>query len=335
MGSSIIEIVLYALGGCVLGAVSGWLVRAKTSNRRLIAANNLAQAKIHEITDQRDRFANEGLKARETIQTLQKTVAQRNTELGKRASEITKRDTDFASVLEKSKLLAKNVLTLRTERENTKIQINTILKAQEPLKEQTAALQTEFEKVREFYKRELLKSFEKRKLLEKEAELLEKDMMESHSGQDKIAKRIKSAPAKRVLNNDVVAEANARLGQLKVLERNVNKLEAESADLNSDILRLKQELEARDRDLVELEELRINNKQLVRCVEGLEGSRKAHESDAERYRAKADQSEKVSDTLRFRLDDLQKNFADIEKQQGKALTSARKASVVPLLRNKG
>jgi len=335
MGSSIIEIVLYALGGCVLGAVSGWLVRAKTSNRRLIAANNLAQAKIHEITDQRDRFANEGLKARETIQTLQKTVAQRNTELGKRASEITKRDTDFASVLEKSKLLAKNVLTLRTERENTKIQINTILKAQEPLKEQTAALQTEFEKVREFYKRELLKSFEKRKLLEKEAELLEKDMMESQSGQDKIAKRIKSAPAKRVLNNDVVAEANARLGQLKVLERNVNKLEAESADLNSDILRLKQELEARDRDLVELEELRINNKQLVRCVEGLEGSRKAHESDAERYRAKADQSEKVSDTLRFRLDDLQKNFADIEKQQGKALTSARKASVVPLLRNKG
>jgi chromosome segregation ATPase len=310
-------------------------VQAKTSNRRLFASNNLAQAKIHEITDQRNRFANEGLKARETIQTLQTTVAQRNTELGKRASEITKRDTEFASVLEKSKLLAKNVLTLRTERENTKIQINTILKAQEPLKEQTAALQTEFEKVREFYKRELLKSFEKRKLLEKEAELLEKDMMESHSGQDKIAKRIKSAPAKRLLNDDVVAEANARLGQLKVLERNVNKLEAESADLNSDILRLKQELEARDRDLVELEELRINNKQLVRCVEGLEGSRKAHESDAERYRAKADQSEKVSDTLRFRLDDLQKNFADIEKQQGKALTSARKASVVPLLRNKG
>jgi chromosome segregation ATPase len=335
MGSSIIEIVLYTLGGCVLGAVSGWLVQAKTSNRRLIASNNLAQAKIHEITDQRNRFANEGLKARETIQTLQATVAQRNTELGKRASEITKRDTEFASVLEKSKLLAKNVLTLRAERENTKIQINTVLKGQESMKEQTAALQTEFEKARGFYKRELLKSFEKRKLLEKEAELLEKDMMESHSGQDKIAKRIKSAPAKRVLNDDVVAEANARLGQLKVLERNVNKLEAESADLNSDILRLKQELEARDRDLVELEELRINNKQLVRCVEGLEGSRKAHESDAERYRAKADQSEKVSDTLRFRLDDLQKNFADIEKQQGKALTSARKASVVPLLRNKG
>ena len=133
----------------------------------------------------------------------------------------------------------------------------------------------------------------------------------------------------------MVAEANIRLGQLEVLERNVNKLEAENADLNSDILRLKQEVEARDRNLVELEELRVNNRQLVRCVEGLEGSRKAHESDAKRYRVKADQSEKVSDTLRFRLDDLQKNFAEIEEQQGKALTNARKASVVPLHRNQG
>jgi chromosome segregation ATPase len=335
MGSSIVEIVLYALGGCILGAVCGWLAQARTSNRHRIAANNVAQTKIDEITDQRNRFANEGLKARETIQTLQATVAQRNTELGKRASEITKRNTEFASVLEKSKLLAKNVLTLRTERENTKIQINTILKALESLKGQTAALQTEFEKAREFYKRELLKSFEKRKLLEKEAELLEKDMMESQSEQHAISKRVKSAPVAHGFTDDVVAEANARLGQLEVLERNVNKLEAENVDLNSDILRLKQEVEARDRDLVDLEELRINNKQLVRCVEGLEGSRKAHESDAERYREKADQSEKVSDTLRFRLDDLQKNFAEIEEQQGKALTSARRASVVPLLRNKG
>ena len=335
MDNSIIEIVLYALGGCILGAVSGWLVHAKTINRRFIAANSLAQAKMHEITDQRNRFANEGLKARETIQNLQNDVEQRNSELGKRASEITKRDIELASVLEKSKLLANNVLTLRTERENTKIQVKTVLKALESLKAQTAALQAEFDKAREFYKRELVKSFEKRKLLEKEAELIEKDMIEARSEQKPIAKRVKSAPVEPLITDDVVAEANIRLGQLEVLERNVNKLEAENADLNSDILQLKQEVEARDRDLVELEELRVNNRQLVRCVEGLEGSRKAHESDAKRYRVKADQSEKVSDTLRFRLDDLQKNFAEIEEQQGKALTNARKASVVPLLRNQG
>jgi len=335
MNSSIVEIVLYVLGGGVVGAVCGWLVQARISNRRIIAASNMDQANIDEVTDQRNRFAAEYSKARETVQALQSTVAQRNTELAERIAEITKRNTELASVLEKSKVLAKNVLTLRSERENTKIQINTVLKALESLRGQTAALQTESEKAREFYKRELQKSFEKRKLLEKEAELLEKDILESRSAQEVIARRVKSAPAELSSSDELVAEANLRLGQLEVLERNVHKLEAENADLNGDIVRLKQELEARDRDLAELEELRINNRQLVRCVEGLEGSRKAHESDAERYRAKADQSEKVSDTLRFRLDDLQKNFAEIEEQQGEALTNARKATVVPLLRNRG
>ena len=118
-----------------------------------------------------------------------------------------------------------------------------------------------------------------------------------------------------------------------MLEQKVTKVESENRDLNKVISRLKQELESRDRDLVELAELRINNKQLVRCVEVLEGSRKAHETDAEKYREKADESEKVSDTLRFRLEDMQKHFAEIEEQQDQALTNARNASVVPLRKN--
>ncbi|MGB5721866.1 MAG: hypothetical protein WBM34_14325, partial [Woeseiaceae bacterium] len=72
-----------------------------------------------------------------------------------------------------------------------------------------------------------------------------------------------------------------------------------------------------------------------RCVEALEGSRKEQETEAERYREQADQSEKLSDTLRLKLDDLEKNFEDIEKQQGRALKDARKAAVVPMLRNQG
>jgi len=335
MDNSIIEIVLYALGGCILGAVSGWLVHARTINGRFTAADSLAQAKIHDVTDQRDRFANEGSKARETIQNLQNDVAQRNKELARCASEITKRDTELATVVEKSKLMANNVLTLRTERENTKIQVKTVLEALESLKAQTAALQTEFDKTREFYKRELHKSFEKRKLLEKDAEPLEKDLKESQAKLKAIAKRPNSAPVEPDFTDTAVAEAKLRLVQIEMLERKVTRFEAENADLNNDISRLKQELESRDRDLVELTELRINNKQLVRCVEGLEGSRKEHESDAERYREKADESEKVSDTLRFRLEDMQKHFAEIEEQQDQALTNARNASVVPLRKSQG
>ena len=120
-----------------------------------------------------------------------------------------------------------------------------------------------------------------------------------------------------------------------MLERNVNKLETENAQLRQDAKQLKREFNAREQALAELEELRLHNKQLVQCVEALEDSRKEHEADADRYRQQADESEKLSDTLRLKLDDLEKNFADIEKQQHDAIEDVRKAAVVPMLRKQG
>jgi hypothetical protein len=215
---------------------------------------------------------------------------------------------------------------LRSERENTKIKLSALQNALGSLRKQTAALQSEFEKTQEFYKRELVKSLEKRKLLEKEIE-------EARSEQESFANLVESSTLEHGSTENMIVAAQLRLGQLKVLERNVSKLEAENAQLRRDALSVQQDLEPRERDLKELEELRIHNKQLVLCVEALEGSRKAHETEAERYRQQADESEKLSDTLRLKLDDLEKNFADIEKQQDQALESVREAAVVPILRN--
>ena len=67
----------------------------------------------------------------------------------------------------------------------------------------------------------------------------------------------------------------------------------------------------------------------------LEDSRKEHEADAERYREQADQSEKLSDTLRLKLDDLEKNFADIKQQQDEAIEDVRNAAVIPILKKHG
>ena len=412
MGGSIFQIVLYALGGGVLGAVGAWFLQAKIGNRRHSDAAIVAQKNIDHVILQRNGFASEYSKAKEQIKSLQALISTRNTELTKSKSELSKSKselsqsnsdpgmdsteltksksalnksnteltkiksalsksnteltksksalsksnteltksksalgnykskkrkleselakskTESTEALDNSKVLAKNILTLRSERANTKIQINTVLKTLESLKQQTDTLASENEKAREFYKRELAKSFEKRKLLENEVK-------DARSEQDAFAKTktVELAAAQKNPAKNAVAEAQLRLGQLEVLERTVSKLEAENKELTSDIMRLREEVAAGQRDLAELEELRINNKQLVRCVEGLEGSRKEHESDADRYRAQADQSEKLSDTLRFRLDDLQKNFAEIERQQGQALTSAREASVAPLLKN--
>ena len=312
MGSSIFETALYALGGGILGAVCGWLVQAMISKRRIDQVTNAAVAELNDVTVQRDRIANKYSRSRAKIESLQANIA--------------KRSTKFKSVLKKSKLLAKNVLTLRAERENTKIKLGTMQGALGSLRQQTTALQSEFEKAQEFYKRELLKSLERRKLLEKEVQ-------EARAEQESFANLVESSTLEHGSTQNMVVAAQLRLGQIQVLERNVNKLEAENAQLNRDIVRIRQEFEARGRDLAELEELRIHNQQLVRCVEALEGSRKEYETDAEQYRQQADQSEKLSDTLRLKLDDLEKNFADIEEQQGRAIKSARKAAVVPILRN--
>jgi len=312
MGSSIFEMALYALGGGILGVVCGWLVQAVIGKRRIDQVTNAAATKLDGVTVARDEFANKYSRSRAKIESLQANIA--------------KRRTAFESVLKKSKVLAKNVLTLRAERENTKIKLGSMQEALGSLRQQTTALQLEFEKTQEFYKRELLKSLERRKLLEKDVE-------EARAEQESFARLVESSTLEHGSTENMIVAAQLRLGQIQVLERNVNKLEAENEDLNRDIVRIRQEFGARERDLAELEELRIHNQQLVRCVEALEGSRREYESDAEQYRQQADESEKLSDTLRLKLDDLEKNFADIEEQQGQALKSARKAAVVPILRN--
>lgn len=313
MGSSIPQIVLYVLSGGVFGAVIAWFVQGTISQRRLSRLISETQAELVDVTCQRDQFATAHSRSGSKIESLQASVADSRAEL--------------ESALKKAKLLAKNVLTLRAERENTKVKISTAQDALISVKQKTVALQTAFDKAREFYKGELVKSFEKRKRLEDEVK-------EARSEQESFAKLVEASISEHGSADNMIAAAQIRLGQLEVLERNVNKLEAENAQLSDDAKRMKRAYEALERDVAELDELRIHNQQLVRCVESLENSRKQHESDAERYRGEADQSEQLSETLRLKLDDLEKNFADIDKQQHQALKEANKVAVFPTSRAK-
>jgi len=265
---------------------------------------------MEKVTGQRDQFATEYSKLRSTVESLQAAVAKGRSEL--------------ESAIKKSKLLAKNVVMLRAEREDTKAKVNTIQNALVLVNRQTVALQTEFVKVGDFYKGELVKSFKKRQALE---EKLEKAQLE----QESFTGFLKSSSSEHGSADNMIAATKIRLAQLDVLERNYEKLEAENAKLGDEATRTKQKYEALIRDVAELDELRIHNKQLVNCVEALEKSRKEHEDDAERYRDDAEQSEQLSDTLRLQLHDIQKNFADIEEQQHKTLKDARNGAVVPIL----
>ncbi|MBT8065848.1 MAG: hypothetical protein KJO09_01310 [Gammaproteobacteria bacterium] len=313
MDGSTLEIALYALGGGTLGVTAAWFIQAAIAKRSRKQLRKEAGRELQQVTAQKEIFAKKLSKANATIESLQAASANHTAKYG--------------DLKKKAKLLANNILTLRAERENTKAALSKFQAAQSALRQKTAKLKSEFEKSRDFYKRELAKSFEKRKALEAE-------IKEARSEQEDFAKLVESSTLEHGSTENMIVAAQLRLGQLQVLERNVNKLEAENAQLNRDLIHVRQEFDRRERDLAEMEELRLHNKQLVRCVEALESSRKEHESEAERYREQADESEKMSETLRLRLDDLAANFADIEEQQNEALNDAREADVVPILQNR-
>jgi len=321
MGNSILQTVLIALGAGVLSGFCVWLIQQNVGKRLIEQLAQSSQQAVGEVTAQRDQLATEFTKSRARVESLQTVMRQRNAE--------------FENLAKKSKVLAANVITLRTERESTKAQLSSFQKAVAAFRQQTVALQSEFQRTQEFYKRELQKSFEKRKLLDNEIKYALLELKEARVEQQQFSNSVESSSLEHGSEKEMVIAAQLRLGQIEVLERNVAKLDDENEQLNQNIAELRKEYRAQQYELAEMEELRIHNKQLIQAVEALEAARQEHESDAEKYRQQADDSAKVSDTLRFRLDDLQKGFADIEKEQGQVLQSARKAAVVPLLRRQG
>ena len=142
------------------------------------------------------------------------------------------------------------------------------------VKQQAVALQREFDQAAEIYKGELVKSFEKRKVLEEKVEnaRLEKESFDN---------LLESSISEHGSPEKMIAAAQLRLGQLDVLERNVNKLEAENAQISDEATRTKQEYEALEQQLAELDELRIHNEQLVRYLESLGRGPKQGEDNAE------------------------------------------------------
>jgi len=313
MAVSMSQIVLLLATG-VIAVVAGFLAGTAFAKRQFGQLTAEVESRSTALTRERDYFSNRLSKAKTTIESLRADVV----------AKINKLD----SVRRKSKVLTKNVLALRDEREKTKIKITTLQKTLVSVKQRTVALQREFEKVGDFYKGELAKSFDKRKKLKKELE-------KAQSEQESFAKLVESSVLEHGSPQEMITAAHLRLEQLKVLERNVEKLEKENQQLRDDAINLKRDYGALQKDLKELDELKIYNKQLIECVESLENSRQKHEQDAEKYRDQAAQSEQLSDTLRLKLEDLEKNFADIEDQQDKALEHAREATVQDRKRKAG
>ncbi len=300
------QIAMYLLAAGVAGVVAGWVIRGKFSKSPVDQPAGGNQTELAVAIRQRNRFAEEYSKLRETIEALQQAaVRSRN---------------DLEAANEKARLLDKGVLTLRAEREDTKAKVMTIQNAMLAVKQQTATLRQEFVKAGKFYKGELKKSFEKRQALEVQLE-------DARTERESSSSLLKSSRSESESINDMLDSAQVQLLQLGVHERNIDKLDKENDELRSNETRMKQEIESLQHRVKELEELKIHNKELVRGLESLENSRRKSETDAEKFRDRADESEQLSDTLRLKLDEVQKNFAEIEIQQQSAINDFKYDSV--------
>jgi predicted flap endonuclease-1-like 5' DNA nuclease len=303
---------IYLLAAACIGAALVWLIIGAHSRRRLAEQADEWQNKVDHVIRTRDRLLHEAEKLRATIEAQQGTVHR-----GER--EVARAKTELESARERGKQLTKDIFTLKTEREEIKAKMTAFQNALQNVKQQATSIQTEFLKSREFYKTELTKAFEKRRALEIK-------LHDARAEQDSFTNLLQSSVSEKESVNKMLKAAQRRLDNLDSLERKTINLEADNAQLRHDAATAQAEIEVLQRDVEELEELKVQNRELARCVTSLENSRRQYESDAQRYKERAGQSEQKSETLRMKLDEVEKNFLEIEQQQDHALKDARKSA---------
>ncbi|MGI9199861.1 MAG: hypothetical protein ACR2QL_02290 [Woeseiaceae bacterium] len=307
------QLALYLASAALAGAMVAWLVLRATHRRQLQSQTEESQDNIDNVIRIRDRLINEADALRATIENQLKTVTQHQ-------HAVASGQVELESAKERERQLNKDIFTLRAEREETKHKMYAFQEALLAVKQQAQEIQSEFLKSREFYKSELTKSFERRRAVETKLD-------DARAEQDSFANLLRSSVSEKESVNKMLSAAKRRLENIDELEQKAIQLEAENAQLKHDAAIAQQENNVLRRDVEELEELKVQNRELAQCVTSLEDSRKQYESDATRYKKRAGQSEQKSETLRIKLDEVEKNFLDIEKQQRKALKDARKATV--------
>ena len=309
MTDPILQMAPYLGGAIVAGALLGWLLRTATGNRRLNQLCDEWQIKYDEAARQRDRFNAENIKIRANIETLQGLVA-------KHEHAAARSKTDLQSAAEKIKALTKDVFTLKNDREGLESKLASSQSALSMANGQLKDLQEEFVKAGNFYKGELEKALEKRTTL--------KDQLDDAEAEHQsLSNLLESARSEHDSVNKMLAAAQTRLDNLDAMEQKVIELEAEVAELRHQAAGKQQKVDALLRDVAELDELKVQNKELAHCLKSMENSRKQYEDDAKRYREKAENSNKQSATLRMRLDDVESSFAEMARQQDEALKIAK------------
>lgn len=302
---------LYIAAAALAGAAVGWFVRGPQLKRKMEGLVDKWQLKYDEAARQRDRFGAENNKLRTSIEAQQAVVH-------KHELAVSRFRTDLESATEKLKSLSKDLFNARGERDEYQRSANERQATVQKLQQQVASLETEFTKAGVFYKGELGKSLEKRKLVEGRLD----DAKAEH---ESLTNLLAAAQREGESVGRMLAAAQARLDNLDAMEQKVIALEAENAQLRHNSAGAQQKIEVLKRDIAELDELKVQNRELAHCLKSMESSRQQYEQDAKRYREKAENSDQRSETLRMRLDDVEQSFAEMARQHDAALEVVQQA----------
>ncbi len=305
MSLSVPQLALYFAAALLAGAGLAWIIRGAQVGRKMNHLVEKWQVKYDDAARQRDRFGAENTKLRTSIEAQQAVVH-------KHELAVTRYRTELESVTEKVKSLSKELFTCRAERDEYQRISNDRQSALQTANRQIAELEAEFVKAGTFYKGELEKSLEKRRALNARLD----DAKAEH---ESLTNLLEAAQREGDSVSRMLDAAQKRLDNLDAMEQKVIELEAENAQLRHDAASARQQIEVLQRDVAELDELKVQNRELAHCLKSMEASRQQYERDAKRYRDRANQTEKQSATLRMKLDDVEKSFAEIAKQHDEAL----------------
>jgi len=301
--------IMILLGTGSVACLAAWLVRGVIANRKTSQLIDEWESRVDDLSRKRDNLLAEANKNRATIETQQ-------TEIYQNEQAVQRSNTLLNSALEKINSLSKDLFTLRAEREDSKLKLVTFQNALNSVRNQSQVLQREFIKSRNFYKAELKKAFEKRQALEVSID-------NTRAEQDSLRNLLTGSRSEQESVNRMLESARNRLAEIDKLERDVVRLEADNAQLNHDAALAKQETDSLKRDVAEMDELQVQNTEMSEVVKSMETSRRQYEQDAKRYQGVASQSEKQSETLRIRLDEVEQNFLELEKEQQNAIRQAQ------------
>ena len=302
------ELVGYLLIGIGMGILAGaaiaWVLRGARANREIGVAEENWQRQVARA-EMKARLAND------QMLNLKAGLEEARTQLQENKHAVMSSGTELESAREKIQSLVKELAQAQAERDEYGRKFHEGQQFVIAAKKRVEELTAEFEKSRVFYKGQIGNAIERRHALERKVDDLGSEI-------ESLTKLLAAAKSEHDAVSRMLASSRVRLENLDATEQKNIELEARNAELRHELEALQRSMAKLENRIQEFEDVKAQNRELARCLDSMEESRKQYEADARRYRDQYEQSEKESETLRMKLGDIEESLADMQAAHDRA-----------------